>query len=133
MISDFIGIPFLDKGRDFKGLDCYGLCKLFYEKELDIIIPDVIANPNQPKLAYMEYLENINQYWETSKEPILNSIVAMCTNLEHPNLVTHFGVLIEVDGKMKILHTFKGSNSHIVDLDNPAYINKIKGFHKWHY
>lgn len=131
IVNDFIGIPFVDKGRDIKGCDCYGLIKLYYKEILNIDIPDVLASPNQPKLAYMEYLANTNKYWSTSQEMKENSIVAMCTDAEHPKMITHYGIIIKVDNKLKMLHTFKNVQSHLVDLPNLAYDNKIKAYHEW--
>jgi len=124
MIRDYIGIP-------FENCDCYRLVQLYYKNELNIDIPDVVANPNQLKLAYMEYIQNIAKCWTTSNTPKEHDVVAMKTDIDNPKLVTHFGVVVKVDGKLKILHTFKKSHSHLVDLDNIAYVNKIKGFHTW--
>jgi hypothetical protein len=130
-LDKYIGIPFVDKGRDLKGSDCYGLAKVFYKEELGIDIPDVLASPDQVKMAYMEYLQNINEYWIEHYEPELYSIVALKTSPEHPKLVTHFGVVVEHNGKLKMLHTFRDTDSHLVDLDNPIYKNKIKAYYKW--
>lgn len=131
MIEKYIGIPFIDKKKDFTGADCYGLVQLYYKNELNIDVPNVSANSNQLKMAYLEYLQNVANHWETIEEPEENCVVAMKTDANNPKLITHFGIIIKVDGRLKILHTFKNTNSHIVELDNPAYKSKIKGFHKW--
>ena len=128
---EFIGIPFIDKGRDYKGADCYGLAKLYFKDILDIDIPDVMASPQQLKMAYLEYLSNINKFWIEHKEPKENTIVAMRTDLNNPNLVTHFGIVIKVENRLKILHTFRDVNSHLIDIDHPAYINKIVAYYEW--
>jgi len=39
-INDYIGIPYIHNGRDMKGLDCYGLCKLIYQEEYSEELPD---------------------------------------------------------------------------------------------
>lgn len=130
-IDKFIGIPFVNKGRNYNGCDCYGLVKLYYKDILGIDIPDVIANPKQIKLAYIEYLDNVSKYWKEHNTPIEGSVVAMLTDINNPNLVTHFGVIVKVDNKLKILHTFKHSQSHLIDINNLAYRNKIKAFYTW--
>ena len=38
--SKYSGIPFVTRGRDAKGLDCWGLIKLIYQQELGIQIED---------------------------------------------------------------------------------------------
>ena len=131
MIKDFIGIPFIDKGRDYKGADCYGLCLIYFRDVLNINIPDVIASPNQVRMAYLEYLSNIRDFWIEHKEPKENTIVAMMTDPDNPKLVTHFGIILKIDGKLKILHTFRDTASHIVDIDNPIYKNRIKAYYEW--
>jgi len=130
-ISNFIGIPFINKGRTFEACDCYGVVKLYYKEILGIDIPDVLASPKQPRMAYMEYLENISKYWIEHYEPKENSVVALHTDPQHPKLVTHFGVVVKLDNKLKMLHTFRDTQSHLVDIDNPIYANKIKAYYEW--
>lgn len=39
MLSDFVGIPFLEQGRALKGADCWGLLCLVYRRELALELP----------------------------------------------------------------------------------------------
>lgn len=130
-MEKYIGIPFIDKGKDFNGCDCYGLLQLYYKEEMGIDVPDVIANSKQLRMAYVEYLKNVADHWEKIEEPEENCVVALQTDINNPKLVTHFGIIVKIDGKLKMLHTFKNTASHLVELTNPAYTPKIKGFLKW--
>ena len=38
-LSDFVGIPHADLGRDRAGCDCYGLLRLVYAEDLGIALP----------------------------------------------------------------------------------------------
>lgn len=39
----FIGMPYLDLGRDRAGADCWGLACIIYREELDISLPDYLG------------------------------------------------------------------------------------------
>ena len=38
-LSNFVGIPHADLGRDRAGCDCYGLLRLVYAEDLGIALP----------------------------------------------------------------------------------------------
>lgn len=131
MIDKYIGVPFLKKGRTTKGLDCYGLVMSYYRDCLSIEIPDVGATHLQPSLAHLEYIDNAAKHWKEVDKPVENAVVAMSTIVSRPSLVNHFGIIVSVDNKLKILHTFKETNAHLVDIDNIAYKSKIKAYYIW--
>ena len=38
--TEYLKIPFLHRGRGWEGADCFGILRLYYEKELGITLPD---------------------------------------------------------------------------------------------
>lgn len=127
MISKFIGIPFVSKGRSFNGCDCYGLVKLYYKEILNIDIPETIITAEQPRRTFANYLNEISKNWTTTT-PAKNVVVAMSVNAEHPNLVTHFAVMID---DKRFIDTRENMSSYLTSIDDERIKNQIKGFYKW--
>lgn len=128
MITDYIGVPYKDKGRDLKGCDCFGLVKLYYKNELGIIIPDVAITADQPRRIFANFLNEISQHWKETLIPEKGCVIAMAVNENHPKLVTHFAVMLN---ERQVLHTLNKKGSHIVKIDDPTIKTFIKGFYKW--
>lgn len=112
-IEDFVGIPFKDEGRDFKGCDCWGLCSLFYRYYLKKELPSY-------KIGAFEY-DHVNKLMlseiKTSKWQILDSpepysIALMRLGADSSVTVNHAGVVLE-DGRL--LQAYLGTGSIIVD------------------
>ena len=127
MISKFIGIPFVSKGRSFNGCDCYGLVKLYYKEILNIDIPETIITAEQPRRTFANYLNEISKNW-TATTPAKNVVVAMSVNAEHPSLVTHFAVMID---DKRFIDTRENMSSYLTSIDDERIKNQIKGFYKW--
>ena len=127
MINDFIGIPFVSKGRTFRGCDCYGLVKLYYKEVLNIELPETVITAEQPRRTFAKYLNEISKNWTLTTQQ-KNAVVAMSINAEHPSLVTHFAVMID---DKRFIDTRENMSSYLTNIDDERIKNQIKGFYKW--
>lgn len=60
----FVGIPWKPNGRDFDGVDCYGLIVLWYREILGINLMDFTTQTTDEEF----YLDNIDNYWVEVKK-----------------------------------------------------------------
>ncbi|TLP41032.1 C40 family peptidase [Arcobacter arenosus] len=128
-LEKLLDIPFVDNGRDFNGVDCYGLLMLYYKEILGIDVPDTKITAYQPNRTMAMYLDYVSRNWNEIKTPKKHCGVALSLNQNHPKLVTHFAVAID---EKRAIHTVKGKNTHIIDMDSPMFKPFIKGFYEWH-
>lgn len=118
----YIGIPYVEKGRDESGVDCYGLVRLIYKNELQIDLPSFSAEYTQTDTARIEEL--IAQYkegWEQTDEPVVGSIVLFRVfgNESHVGVVvspTHF------------IHVRENQDSVIESLTSTSWARRKVGY-----
>jgi cell wall-associated NlpC family hydrolase len=77
-INDFImkvmGVPFVEKGRDYSGLDCYGLVRLSYHEIFGVELPDYrdqyedTGNSRGSRLAISDLIAMKKRKWEQVKQ-----------------------------------------------------------------
>lgn len=128
--ADYIGIPFVDFGRDRQGLDCWGLVRLVllevfkietpsyaeeYQSALDrssvgTHIDSVVADPEWLEIA-------------VGHEEVGDVIVTRVHGLP-----CHVGIVI-AHGFM--LHVHPGINTAIEDYTRVKWRNSIRGFYRF--
>lgn len=125
-VSDLIGIPFKDGGRDRNGADCWGLFKMAQER-FGNHVPDVSVSAfDSPGIR--EAMANQMFLWEPVEDLEPGDAIAMSLDYDLPDTVQHFAVYIG-DGKM--IHTVKKVGSMMVRIDHPLWKNKIIGAYRW--
>lgn len=123
-LNKFIGIPFVDGGRELSGCDCWGLVMLVF-KEFGIELPDYkIACEDKSRID--EEINNNRIYWDVvdRSNPTVPSLVVMRFN--SVTLINHTGIYI---GNNQFIHTAKRINSHVASIDSPAWNKRIEGFY----
>ncbi len=122
--SKYIGIPFKKHGRDFAGVDCYGLLCLVLKEEFNVLIP-----------SFTEKYESIDN-WDHLKE-LINGNLNPWRNLKEGQEQPGDGILLRIRGRPihiaviigggRMLHVEEGINTCIEDYRSFRWSKRILG------
>jgi cell wall-associated NlpC family hydrolase len=125
-LTDFIGIPYQDKGRTFQAFDCWGCVYLFYKEMLRINIP-ALADDYDSGLdgkAVAHCVAENQAHWIEVDTPEYGDVLVFNV-LGWP---AHVGVYL---GDGDFLHAFKGADSCIERLDAITWNRRHARTYRW--
>lgn len=124
--AQYIGIPFLDCGRSFAGLDCWGLVKMVLAREFGCTaLPDFTSQYRHARdrsLAKV-FIDEMAR-WQRVRGPVAGDVA-----------VFHFGGrpmhvgLVVADNWM--LSIDRRTASCLERLDSPRWSGKLEGFYRY--
>jgi cell wall-associated NlpC family hydrolase len=121
--TEFIGIPFVDGGRDKNGTDCFGLVRMIYHAKYGIMLPEF-------NISCMDFsrigneIENNREYWkEVEPESIVPSLIVFRFMSDYCN---HVGVYV---GDGKFIHTRQKVGSNVDRVDSIHWKSRIEGYY----
>jgi cell wall-associated NlpC family hydrolase len=123
-IGEYIGLPFLERGRTREGLDCWGLVRLVLEERYGKTLPLFDGYENHHDLDALDAIVS------TSK-PLINAQqieaprdgdLALMFVHNHP---CHVGILVD---ERTVLHIERFSDSVIQRLSDLRY--RVEGFYR---
>jgi cell wall-associated NlpC family hydrolase len=124
----YIGLPFLDHGRDRSGLDCWGLVRLVMAEQFSIALPSHSAEYDRTtevdKISAL--IERESQKWKivpTGREICGDVIV-----LRVRGKPMHVGIVV---GDRQMLHIERGIDSVIEKYSGPQWSDRIAGFYRY--
>lgn len=124
--SRYIGIPFKDHGRSRQGLDCWGLIRLIYNQELDIVLPDyskeyVDATDRHhiPLLVYEQ-----RKRWKSVKAPEEYDVILININKQP----LHVGCMINA---RQFIHVMRGRHTTVDVVTNYEWKPRIDSFYRY--
>jgi len=124
-INNYIGIPFIDRGRSMIGADCWGVVYLFYKHEKNITLPILDSySSTKDTQSISEIIDAEKPSWQAVDEPEEGDVIVFTVG----GFDTHVGVYI---GRNRFLHAFKGTDSCIERLDSPTWKNRINGYYQY--
>ena len=125
-INAFVGLPFLDKGRGYHGVDCWGLVRLYYRDELGIMLPSYADYNGVEDVENITYL--INHYrddWYPVDEPRRGDVVL----IKIAGVATHVGVY-HTQGRF--LHVQIGKYSELARINSETWRRRIVGYYRYY-
>lgn len=99
----FVGLPWRDRGRDFSGVDCWGLLRLVYLHELGRDLPlhldDYLSAADRRAIA--DLVEGGLPDWQPiarGEEQSFNGVLIRCgANASHIGIVIYPGTLLHIE------------------------------------
>lgn len=120
--NDYVGIPFLAKGREKTGLDCWGLVRLVYKEQYNIELPSLSSDyeiEDSERIA--EIAAQYREGWEETSEGVPGSVILFRV-LGH---ISHVGIYI---GDNKFIHCREEQSVVIESLDSFTWSKRAVGF-----
>ena len=124
----YIGLPFMDHGRDRSGLDCWGLVRLALSEQFGIALPSFAKEYSRATAVknISRLVERETRKWrrvEAGREQLGDVIV-----LRLRGAPVHVGLVLG-DGQM--LHVESGIDSAIERYRGPRWADRISGFYRY--
>lgn len=125
--NDYVGIPFVERGRDMSGFDCWGLVLGSYNKERGIKLPGyewVYHNVDKDcKDISAAIVEQSAAYWEQTTKAGSREFDLVIIRMR--GLPMHIGIVTK-PGYM--LHCIEGSGTVHERYDSAKWEHRIVGF-----
>lgn len=130
-LQKYVGLPFQDKGREWDGVDCYGLLYLLYREERGIILPryeseyETIRDHARVTEAFTMCCEDAERWKELPADEPLELYDALVFRVR--GRMWHCGIYVAV-GFM--LHIMEGMNCalerYLSPIWKPRYVNAYR-------
>lgn len=120
----FIGLKYKDRGRDWSGVDCYGLVELFYKEELGVAVPSYDYSTADNRTEVAREMERGMGEWVRIEEPEPGDVIVFRIF----GLPIHTGIYA---GEGDFLHTFRRTETCFERLDSLTWADRIHGIFRW--
>ena len=125
-MSNYVGIPFVDKGREASGLDCWGLVRLWYRQERCIDLPcyaDIYTDTQDERPISDEIKRAIDAEWIKieSKHAREGDVII----LRMRGVPMHVGIVTK---RGYMLHCEEGVGVALERYDSARWASRVVGF-----
>lgn len=127
LLRDFVGIPYKVKGRDFDGVDCWGLCLLYSRVMLGIELPEyfyTMSGVLRYSAMHIE-LERGQAWWgKVEGSPEAGDIHILRVG----GIDSHCGIAVSPH---EMLHSLHGRNSCVERVDSIQWRDSLTGSYRY--
>lgn len=121
-LGKYIGLPFLEGGRNANGLDCWGLVCLFYKNERGIDLNEETSYQIKNKKSCQVFANETKENFQRVKKPRFGDLVSLTIS----GFEAHVAIYI---GNGMILHSWNKTNS-IYENIKPVWDKRIAGYYR---
>lgn len=115
-------VPFIEKGRDYNGWDCWGLAFCFYRDVLKIDLPEYLNYSSTRQYAELNSLINSARHlWDEVFKPLPGDLALF--NLS--GLPCHVGVVVD---RKSVLHTEERVGTFVEPFNGVVWGKRLEGF-----
>lgn len=130
-MNGYVGIPFVDGGRDRSGCDCWGLVRIVYAEQACIDLPSYGEIGAHELLAVTRALDAgmLDETWRRvdgeTRRPL--DVVVMKRLDKAGAVPVHVGVMLDA---RRVLHVEEATDSVAVAVTHPSVAGRIVGFYR---
>lgn len=109
----YVGLPFVDHGRDFQGVDCWGLVALVLWHERRITVPSYgeTSARDLAAVAGLVKTESAGEPWSRITQPRAFDVAVMCRR----HAPVHVGIMVSGN---EIMHVEEKISAVVVPIDH---------------
>lgn len=127
-LDGFVGIPYVEHGRDYAGADCWGVLYLYYRDVLGVSIPSYSVElekiPFDRAAITPVAARHKDIFWHQVQQPVAGDGVLMRVGRSE----THVGIYLD---RRRLLHSEGPHPSEIVRIDDIRVKSRITGFYRF--
>jgi cell wall-associated NlpC family hydrolase len=124
--QSFVGIPYIDLGRDHCGADCWGLVRMVYDEIARIRLPAFdgayASADERAEVAAIIADQQASGPWSKVDAPLMLDIAVFRFDIQ-----CHVGVVIE---PTLMLHAVAGQQSAVQRYDRDPWARRLVGFYR---
>ncbi len=121
----YIGIPYMFQRASFNGCDCWGIVRLFFQKELDVFLPEFSIKSNSPRRIEEKVLTELNNFKEVELDEARPHDLLLFNIAGQP---IHVGMALD---NRFMLHSLQGHNSCVENFRKNKWSIRTVGAYRW--